>query len=136
MITHKRAEYLKRALGSLFRLRTKSETYPIIASQDFNGWRVTWDVYGNCCCHPFSKEMLLPLLRQTCFVTSYPAGLGHWAAGHRLQDGEDAEVKAVLQKYEATGALKFLRFTPKTLLWRTADVQGASACIATRPHRN
>jgi len=43
-----------------------------------------------------------------------------WAAGHwPLQDGEDAEVKAVLQKYQATGALQFLHFTPKALLWRT-----------------
>jgi hypothetical protein len=37
MITHQRAEYLKRALGSLFRYRTKPQTYPIIASQDFDG---------------------------------------------------------------------------------------------------
>lgn len=64
MITHQRAEYLKRALGSLFRYRTKPQTYPIIASQD----------------------------------------------------GEDAEVKAVLQKYQAMGALQFLHFTPKAFL--------------------
>ena len=37
MITHKRAEYLKRSLASLLRHRTKSELYPIIASQDFDG---------------------------------------------------------------------------------------------------
>eukprot|EP00434_Breviolum_minutum_P041988 symbB.v1.2.037358.t1/scaffold5495.1/size26502/3 len=64
MITHKRAEYLKRSLTSLFRHRTRPETYPIIASQD----------------------------------------------------GDDAAVKAVLERYQANGQLKFLQFAPKTFL--------------------
>ena len=47
----------------------------------------------------------------------------NWSTLRVVQDGEDATVKAVLQKYESTGQLKFMQFTPKTslafdILWR------------------
>ena len=37
-------------------------------------------------------------------------------SSHDLQDGDDAAVKAVLERYQANGQLKFLQFAPKTLL--------------------
>ena len=43
-----------------------------------------WRVYGNCC-HPFSKEMFLPLLGKNCFVPSYHAG-SYWAGHWPFQD--------------------------------------------------
>eukprot|EP00913_Durusdinium_trenchii_P016661 g15660.t1 len=33
-----------------------------------------------------------------------------------LEDGDNADVRSVLQKYEATGQLKFLQFSPKTFM--------------------
>ena len=51
MITHKRAEYLKRSLTSLFRHRTRPETYPIIASQDIFPSNDQW--FRACFAGPF-----------------------------------------------------------------------------------